>query len=75
MIIEEFTARTRANMEIALERACSGIKEHDKRKYVAERIVEQARKGDSTLGALTYAATKASTSVVSDNRRGFPRMA
>jgi hypothetical protein len=69
MIIEEFSSRARANMEVALDRACRGIEDHEKRKYIAERIVEQARSGAHTLGTLTYAAIKASTAVVIDGRR------
>jgi hypothetical protein len=55
MIAENFDARTLANMEIALERACqvlaNGSEQHESRRHLASKILECAESGDKTLGA------------------------
>ena len=65
MIIDHFNDRTIANMEVALERACrrlpSGSDKHQTRRLIANKIVECANRGNTTLGRLTeagYAAAK-----------------
>jgi hypothetical protein len=67
MIAESFDARTLANMEVALERACkvlpTGSEEHPARRNIARKILECAKRGDKTLGALTEAGRAAARSV------------
>jgi hypothetical protein len=61
MIEGSFDARTLANMNVALARVCgkspSG-EQHDVRKRIAQAIVECAKSGKMTLGALTEAGEK-----------------
>jgi hypothetical protein len=80
MIAESFDARTLANMEVALERACkvlpTGSEEHPARRHIARKILERAKRGDKTLGALTEAGRAAARSVrhrgLTSSRRGEP---
>lgn len=61
MIEESFDRRTLANMEVALERVCAkapGGDTHEVRKRVADAILQCARKGKRTLGALTEAGER-----------------
>lgn len=62
MIIEgSFAPRTLANMNVALDRVCSKTpsgERHNVRKRVAKAIVQCARRGATTLRALTEAGTK-----------------
>jgi hypothetical protein len=62
MTIEgSFEPRTLANMNVALEKVCSKTpcgKDHDVRKRVARAIVQCARSGKTTPGALTEAGAK-----------------
>lgn len=64
-ITESFDTRTRANMEVALERACAilaaGSDRHDARRHIATKIVQSAESGDRTLGGLTEAGRAAAT--------------
>ena len=59
MIAESFDRRTMANMEVALERAClllpTGSEKHWARRIVANKILECANRGDTTLSRLTEA--------------------
>jgi hypothetical protein len=63
MITDSFDSRTLANMEVALERACSllpaGADTHEFRRVVARRILQRARSGATTLGKLTEAGEAA----------------
>ena len=63
MFSQEFDERTIADMEVALERACAQLpphrNDHATRQFIAEEIVACARRGDTTLGALSAAAMKA----------------
>jgi hypothetical protein len=63
MIAENFDSRTRANMDVALERACqllpAGAEQHENRRYIASRIVKCAEGGDVTLSDLTEAGERA----------------
>jgi hypothetical protein len=65
MIAESFDARTLANMEVALERACkilsTGAEEHGPRRHIARKILECAEGGDKTLGGLTKAGRAAAS--------------
>ena len=58
-IADSFNSRTLANMEVALERACTVLgfagEQHDARQYIACKIIECAEGGDKTLGGLTEA--------------------
>jgi hypothetical protein len=61
MIEGSFEPRTLANMNVALDRVCRKIpsgEEHNVRKRVAKAIVQCARSGKTTLGALTEAGAK-----------------
>jgi hypothetical protein len=62
MIDENFDRRTLANMEVALDRVCAktpGGDTHEVRKRVADAILQCARSGKKTLGALTEAGERA----------------
>lgn len=65
MIADSFDDRTRANMEVALERACrilaAGSEQHEARRHIASQILECARRGHTTLGKLTKAGVIAAT--------------
>ena len=62
LFASEFDDRTAANMEVALERACQRLpperRDYEARKFIAERIIEAARKGHTTLGELTAAGVQ-----------------
>ena len=56
MIFESFDPRTLSNMEAALERICEGRPDgadHELRSFIADSIVACAKKGQTTIGALT----------------------
>jgi len=59
----EFDERTAANMDVALWRACQRLppdrQDHETRKLTAEKIIDAARKGHTTLGELTAAGIRA----------------
>jgi hypothetical protein len=58
MISDSFDERTIANMEVALDRACEGLPyggDYAARGQIAGKILESARRGDTTLGGLTAA--------------------
>ncbi len=62
IIEDRFDPRTLANMNVALDRVCNKTPcgaEHDVRKRVAKAILQCARNGKTTLGALTEAGEKA----------------
>jgi hypothetical protein len=65
MIAESFDARTLANMEVALDRACKvlavGSEEHPARRHIASKILECAKGGNKTLGGLTEAGPAAAS--------------
>ena len=65
MIIGSFDARTLANMEVALERACQVLandsEQHVARRHIASKILECAVAGETTLGGLTEAGLTAAT--------------
>ena len=55
---ERFDALTLANMELALDLACSNFyvgEQHEARSHIALRILETAQRGYKTLEALTDA--------------------
>ena len=54
--------RTRANMEVALEEACRALPhggDHATRKKVAQKLLQSARKGNTTLSGLSVVARTA----------------
>jgi hypothetical protein len=63
LFASEFDERTAANMDVALERVCQRLspdkQDHQSRKFIAERIIDAARKGHTTLGELTAAGVQA----------------
>jgi hypothetical protein len=65
MITDQFDSRTLANMEVALERACKSLptagEEHAARRHIASKILSCARKGGTTLTALTEAGRAAAS--------------
>ena len=76
MITDTFDSRTIANMEVALERACSllptGSEKHRARRILASKIIECANRGDATLSRLTevgYAAAMQLTASGHGERR------
>jgi len=62
-MFEKFDERTVANMQVALNRACErlppGEDNHDRRKRIAQKIIDCADAGRTTLGELTEAAMSA----------------
>ena len=58
-IADSFDTRTLANMEVALERACTALafagEQHEARRYIASKIIECAEGGNKTLAGLTEA--------------------
>lgn len=48
--------RAMANLEVALEKVCPHGGDHESRKHVARKLMQSARKGSTTLGALTAVA-------------------
>jgi hypothetical protein len=64
MISNDFSDRTLANLEIALERACQRLgtdgMSHECRKFVALKMISAARNGVTTLAKLTEIAQLAS---------------
>jgi len=62
---DRFDERTRANMEVALERACEylqmGRDAHEARRRIAQRIMASAEGGERTLTGLTKAGRDAAT--------------
>lgn len=71
LISESFDARTLANMEVALERACRSVPtadSHAARRQIANEILERAKGGDRRLSSLTGAARAAARNI-SGNKR------
>lgn len=75
MIEQDFDARTLANMEMALERACKNVpggEKHTARRRIAKRIIRAAREGNVTLAALTEAGV-AEAAMIRVSRSGSAR--
>ena len=61
MVEGDFNPRTLANMNVALDRVCERIsmgEQHDVRKRVAQGILQCAKNGRTTLGALKKPARR-----------------
>lgn len=68
MSIKDFDEKTRANMEVALDRACSSlppdlIEAHEARSKIALVIEEAAKGGERTLTGLTSVGRQAAKKV------------
>lgn len=64
MFGDEFDARAKADMEVALQRACSHLANdkadmHEIRRFIADRILSCARDGQTSLTELTAAGRRA----------------
>ena len=60
--MDEFDDRTRANMDVVLEEICREMPHggnHESRRFVAERLIECAREGRTSLTELNSAARRA----------------
>jgi hypothetical protein len=60
--MDTFDDRTRANMDVVLDEICQEMPhggDHDSRKFIAERLVESAREGRSSLTELNSVARRA----------------
>ena len=58
----ELSERTKANMDVVLEETCRQLPhggDHDSRKFIAERLIEAAQAGHTTLGELGIIARRA----------------
>lgn len=63
-MFSEFDDRLKADMEVALKRACDQLpanktEDHEVRRFVAKRIISCARDGRTTLTELTATARRA----------------
>ncbi len=66
--------RTRANMDVALEEACRELPnggDHAVRKQVAQRLLQSARKGNTTLGGLSAVARAALVEITKQRDLGM----
>ena len=60
--MDEFEDRTRANMDVVLEEICQQMAhggDHESRKFIAERLIEAAREGRTSLTELNSVARRA----------------
>ena len=60
--MDEFNDRTRANMDVVLEEICREMPhggDHESRRFIAERLIESAREGRTTLPELNSVARRA----------------
>jgi hypothetical protein len=55
--------RAFANMDVVLEEVCRGLSryggDHESRKYIATKLIQAAKEGNTTLGDLEAVARKA----------------
>ena len=57
--IDDYTA---ANMGVALEEVCRGLPhggDHERRKHIAQKLMQSAKKGNITLDGLRNVASRA----------------
>ena len=60
--MDEFDDRTKANMDVALEEVCREMThggDHESRRFIAQRLIECAREGRTTLAELNGVARRA----------------
>ncbi|TYO62851.1 hypothetical protein FXV83_30605 [Bradyrhizobium hipponense] len=58
----ELSERTKANMDVVLEETCRQLPhggDHASRRFIAQRLIEAAQSGHSTLGELGIVARHA----------------
>jgi len=63
--------RTIANLDIVLEETCSIFPhggDHERRRYIAQKLKLSAKKGNTTLGGLRAVAHTALKEITSDGR-------
>ena len=66
----ELSERTKANMDVVLEETCRQLPHggnHDSRRFIAERLIEAAHSGHSTLGELGIVARRALAEIAGKN--------
>jgi hypothetical protein len=54
--------RTTANMDVVLEEVCRGLPhggDHQRRKHIAQKLLQSAKKGNITLDGLRNVASRA----------------
>ena len=54
--------RTVANMDVVLEEVCRGLPhggDHERRKHIAQKLMQSAKKGNVTLDGLRNVASRA----------------
>ena len=60
--------RTISNMDVVLENVCRGLPnsggDHATRKYVAQKLVQAAKKGNTTLGGLESVGRRALQEII-----------
>lgn len=60
--MKQLDDRTKANLDVVLEEACRGLPnggDHAFRKVIAQKLLNSARKGNTTLSGLTDVARQA----------------
>jgi hypothetical protein len=60
--MDEFDDRTRANMDMVLEQICQEMQhggDHESRRFIAERLIECAREGRTSLTEFNSVARRA----------------
>ena len=63
--------RTKANMDVALEEACRQLPhggDHGLRKKIAQKLLQSARKGNTTLSGLSVVARTAMSEATKQKR-------
>ena len=66
-VMPELSERTKANMDVVLEETCRQLPhggDHDSRRFIAERLIEAAHAGHSTLGELGIIARRALAEII-----------
>ena len=66
-VMTELSERTKANMDVVLEETCRQLPhggDHDSRRFIAERLIEAAQAGHSTLGELGIIARRALAEII-----------
>lgn len=70
----EFSRRVQANMDVVLEEVCASLPsggDHGTRKFIAQRLIEVADAGNTTLGELKAVALRA----LRELKKGAPKSA
>lgn len=69
--LQNLDERTKANMDVALEEACRELPhggDHDLRKKIALKLLQSARKGNTTLSGLSAVARTALVEAIKQKR-------